>query len=120
MAVLMQCKEERMLKILKISWLLLAILIHAFVIKGYLNTGSNEAYIAEDWLMLLITFPLGIIQTFIWSYLANTFDILNSNSPLIQTIPWVLSVILGYVQWFILLPSAIKYYKSKKIKNAKI
>ena len=103
------------MKILKILWFVVNIMI--IVYFSYLHyTIDKDAVIP---FVYLITFPSGFLIPYLYmfsSYL-NTFSIKNALYISDIIIPGILFMIIGYIQWFILLPKIKKDFKSKKEKR---
>lgn len=86
---------------------------------------SNEMAFSDDELselfylrMGVLTFPAGylaVIVTYLTSELFRPFFELNLNSQLGSGVLFLLMTLVGYLQWFILIPKLFKRFFSKKI-----
>ena len=87
-----------------------------------LTCGFYCGQIVFAYLMLLITFPIGILFLFIMTILELLFnylniDIFSHNSEVaILVIQWIMMFLIGYFQWFILIPKIISYFKKRNEK----
>ena len=101
-----------MMKI-KIIWLLLNICILLYGI--YLYEIHPDGAIALTYLMFIVSFPLGFFATYILFFISkfNFLETLLQSYPFVQSIiiPWIIFVIFGYIQWFIIFPKIRKYLK---------
>jgi len=81
----------------------------------YYVTLDWDAAIPFVYLMFLLTFPSGFIIPFIYilfSYISPTYQTSISVIDNI-VIPSLLFSIIGYIQWFIIIPKVKKYLKNK-------
>jgi len=96
----------------RITWLILNITILIF--------GFYYGQIVLAYLMVIITFPFGMLVLYflsLFELFLNYFhiDVINStNETIILVSQWIIMLISGYIQWFILLPKVIKFFKKKR------
>ncbi|WP_320708485.1 hypothetical protein, partial [Enterobacter cloacae] len=101
---------------LKIFWLCMVFLILVITLSFFDGQKNSDI---EDFLiysMLLLTFPSGIIFTgiaFIILYMLTFFieEMVLNVGYIYLTIEWLFLVLVGYIQWFLLIPIIYKKYK---------
>ena len=105
---------------IKLIWffLNLAILIYGL----YLRSIAPDGAIVFAYLEYLITFPLGFFVQFVFPFatiisipIILITKLFNVSDPMIEDIivPWFAFVLLGYIQWFILVPKIKKWWSEK-------
>lgn len=103
-----------MKRILSSIWLVLCIGVLFIPLRDIHN---GEAHILFAWLMMLLTFPSGfILISSIGSvgYLLDTYFGLMLPPNEIMLFPlWFALVVLGYLQWFILVPKLWRKWLGK-------
>ncbi len=78
---------------------------------GYQQQHIHDMPVAFVWFMIFLTFPVGFAVSAVVGLLSSviTTHFGLAYHPFFDLIPfWVVSVIIGYVQWFIVLPKLIK------------
>ena len=91
-------------RIAAVIWLCLCLGVLVF---GYLERSLQGMAVAFTWLMVVLSFPLGIIGVMVagigWSSLLQSLG--YPYQPFRDELPiWVFAVVIGYCQWFVLLP----------------
>jgi len=102
----------------KIIWFTIHII--AIIYFSYLHaTIHQDAAIPFIYLMFLLSFPLGFIVPFIFIALSYIFPNIHiTHNYLFLTdivLIGILCMIIGYIQWSILIPKIKKYLKKKKL-----
>jgi len=100
----------------KITWFIFHII--AIVYFSYMHiTVHYDAAIPFIYLMLLLSFPLGFLVPFIFIPLSYILPTIHTGSNYLFLIDIVLTgilfMIIGYIQWFILLPKIRNYFRKK-------
>lgn len=85
----------------RLTWLVLAVLALGSALM-LLKAGQKDADIVLAYALLILTFPTGFI---VGPMMGSALSWDSTSSILIY---WSVSVIVGYVQWFVLVPLAIK------------
>jgi hypothetical protein len=72
--------------------------------------------VAFVWFMVILSFPLGVPGVFVagfgWPLLMNSIGF--SYMPFRDELPiWVVAVVLGYWQWFVMLPRVANWLLSR-------
>jgi len=106
--------------ILRVGWLLLSVAILVGTLALYDPVSGSDADLILVYGMLVLAFPsaflvAGLIA--LASYASDTWHLHFLSSPgygrLSILLIWVGMVIVGYVQWFILLPALISKWRSR-------
>ena len=105
----------------KLIWFILNLAILAYGI--YLRSIAPDGAIVFVYLEYLITFPLGFFAQVVSPFttivaipIILIIKLFNVSDPMIEDIivPWFAFVLLGYIQWFILIPKTKKWWKDRK------
>jgi len=102
-----------LIKIVKILWMILSVLVLLISLYSYDGSQNSDIGIFYSWSMLILSFPAGLIVSALYVVMYDVFSIVIQTSYLSIIIDWSLFFILGYLQWFVLIPALIKKYKSK-------
>ena len=106
-----------MKNILKGIWFSINLIILIYAI--YLYQIDKDGAIVFAYLMFLVSFPLGFAVPFVFicmdTCVGYDINMHYDSFPIVIDIfiPWVLFLIAGYLQWFIILPKILKYFRSK-------
>ena len=99
----------------KVIWIFLNIIV--LLLGLYLRTIAPDGAIVFIYLIYFISFPIGLIVPFIFIYLDIyfNFNIYYESYPILIDIfiPWIVFLIAGYIQWFIIIPKIKNYLKKK-------
>ena len=84
---------------------------------GYVQRAIHDMPVAFTWFMVILSFPLGIPGVLIaglgWPALMHSLG--YPYAPFRDELPiWVLAFVLGYWQWFVLLPGAARWLASRR------
>ena len=99
-------------KVLAAAWLCLCMLILWF---GVSYKASHDMPVAFFWLVTIATAPIGFLAAIAWPFVFEAFGP-TSESFAPYFVAWLVSVILGYVQWFIATPMAWRALPSLRAK----
>jgi len=105
------------MNIKKVIWFSINIFI--LIYFSYLHIAiHHDTTIPFIYLILLFTFPLGFIVSYILYFLSFLLQFIGEDSPYLVIdsiiIPWCFFLLVGYVEWFILIPKIKLYFKNKK------
>ncbi len=103
------------MKIVKLLWFFLNLIVISIVLAAYFEVGDLGVWDVLVWIMHIISFPLGSIFTFLLSNMNAVSLVDKSNAALCFILVWLGYWILGYVQWFKLLPTLLAYLRRIKI-----
>lgn len=102
--------ENKMLRVLKVVWLLCGICILIWGMQS-----SNETKLVAIYLIGLLTIPSGLVIFILGSLFSNLLR--QSNTDLGIAFDFVIyssAILMGYIQWFVILPKIIKRIKHEK------
>jgi hypothetical protein len=105
---------EVALKISKIAWLTISLLITAVLTATYNTTTQRDNDIVLGYLLIVLTFPTGSALLACGGFLLNLFSIAaipGGRLGMLLTSAALLSA--GYLQWFILLPALWRLAKKR-------
>ena len=109
-------RKPPIIKIVKMAWLLVCLLIGI----SYFNKGPVAAEYMEGFLalMTIVTFPIGylaiyLVKAMVW-FLPATLGNESVKTYNIAISLWVSMTILGYFQWFYLMPLLLGKIRSLK------
>ena len=102
-------------------WVGVCLLVHVYF-EAMLFIHENYEYsMGEMFFMTLLTFPLGVFLPYFWSII---FELLVGVSSLksfldgyfypLNLIMWISYLVLGYVQYFVLVPKILRWIRIKK------
>ena len=101
-------------------WMMLAVAVLGIT----LYLGGPDADIAMVWAMLLLGFPGSVLVTycyagiaFVWhTYIAGPQALEGGRGlfSLFVTVVWTGFFLVGYVQWFVLLPFVVRRWRSAR------
>ena len=100
-------------KYLTAIWLLSCIGILVF---AYIQNDVHDMPIAVIWLLIFMTFPVGMLAApLIGLLISNITPMLGiSYHPFSEIIVYLIALVsLGYLQWFIIVPRAIYFVRNK-------
>lgn len=106
-----------------ITWLLLCLIVllwwyYTYGLAEISDTLKNESQIYLIILMCILTFPIGFIWIYLLSlilYIAQDY-ICMQGTKIIDSIifGWLGFLVLGYLQWFLIVPSIVKKRRMRK------
>jgi len=109
--------QEEFDNIKKVLWFVINFFIMLYF-SYYHVTIHWDAAIPFVYLMFLITFPSGLIIPFIYMLLSYILPTYNAGNPYSVIgdiiIPSLLFSIIGYIQWFIIVPKIKNYLNKRK------
>ncbi|MBN1378541.1 MAG: hypothetical protein JXA04_04845 [Gammaproteobacteria bacterium] len=89
---------------LKIFWVVIALLLLAITLYGYDGEEYSDIWIVFTWGMLIISFPAGLLVSLIHLILNTVFSVTIATSYISLSLEWAVYFVLGYLQWFKLIP----------------
>lgn len=98
---------------MKIIWFIVAVLVLFVTLYSYDGKTNSDIWIFLTWSMLILSFPASLLVSLTHMLLGEFFSITVTTSYLSLTIEWGAYFILGYVQWFILIPHLITIIKNR-------
>jgi len=95
------------MKIIKALWIGAAVFVLFVTLYGFDGKPYSDFWILSTWLMLILSFPAGLVVSLVHMALGTGFSITVKTSYLSLVLEWVVYFVLGYLQWFKLLPYLI-------------
>lgn len=102
------------LNFLKTLWLSLAVLVILVTLYFYDGKEYSDIWIVLTWCMIILSFPSGLIISLIHSFIGAIFQLSIQTTVFSLLLEWAAYCLLGYYQWFVLLPSLWSKWKIKK------
>lgn len=88
-----------------IIWFLLGMFILFYSLYGFYESHHNpESNTLLGFFSIIYTLPLGTILIMYIDYIFSLFTIVSTNGYLQIVILWIITMLLSYTQWFILIP----------------
>lgn len=107
----------RIAYIIKVLWLIICV---SLALWGIL--AGNDADIVAIYLIGLFTLPSGLLVFIIVSFLFSVISKYDSSfgvtyNSVISALVFMLAIMVGYFQWYVLLPRLIKKIKNERSKK---
>lgn len=77
----------------------------------YDDKSRSDVWVLLTWLMLVLSFPAGIIVSGLHMMVGVMFDATIETSYLSLVIEWLIYFLLGYLQWFKILPCLLFVFR---------
>ena len=88
------------------TWLGLCLAVLGF---AFVQRQIHDMDIAYTYLMLFLTFPAGLLVALVLAAVGASVSL--PTGFIFALISWPLFVILGYLQWFVLLPKTVRRFR---------
>jgi hypothetical protein len=108
--VLAHYVENGSVEIAKAGWIALAVVALLVTLYGFDGKTDSEVWIILTWSMLVLSFPASLIVSLARLILSMAIE----TSYLSLVVEWVTYFILGYWQWFVLLPWLWRRWKTRR------
>jgi hypothetical protein len=98
-------------KVLATVWLMSCVAVLVF---GFVQRDIHDMPIAFTWFLFFLSFPIGSVAVAAVGYLtgAVTMELGLNYYPFWNELPmWVTGVIVGYLQWFVVVPLIARGFK---------
>lgn len=105
-------------KIIKAIWIVAAVLVLAVTLYAFDGKPNSDIGIFSVWYMLALSFPCGLLVSLAHVVLYDGLSITVETSYLSLVLDWVGAFVLGYLQWFKLLPYLITKLRGLRKKPA--
>lgn len=100
------------LRISLLIWFVACVLVLVF---AFVQRKIDDTDIAFTYFMLYLTFPVGYllaaIAGFVLFSLHDAYGIVAPGGFIPNLVAWVLFVVVGYLQWFVLLPWLVRRFR---------
>jgi hypothetical protein len=103
--------KSRIGKVLATVWLMSCVAVLVF---GFVQRDIHDMPIAFTWFLFFLSFPIGSVAVAVIGYLtgAVTLEFGLNYYPFWNELPmWVTGVIVGYLQWFVVVPLIARGFK---------
>lgn len=104
-------------KIAKGLWVVATILVLLVTLYAYDGKPNSDIEVLFAWSMIFLTFPSGLIFAGLFSIVADCLDkffaVVLYTSYLSLVLSWAGFLLLGYLQWFKLLPWLVRKIKAR-------
>lgn len=97
---------ERMLRYMRATWLVLSSVLLASVLL-LMRIGRSDADVLLTYAAAVLSFPVGLIGLPLGGQLVPTAGFAQTATL------WVVSIGLGYIQWFLIIPAIVKSARAK-------
>jgi hypothetical protein len=109
-----------MINLLKLVWFTacIGVLVYAFVVCGLLTEPMlrGECFLLTGIMMALLSFPLGLLWWVFLSAVGYGLSLAGIEIPesiSVHLIVWLGFVIVGYLQWFKLVPFLLRLFRRR-------
>lgn len=100
------------MKIIKALWIGATFFVLFVTLYAYDGKSFSDIWVFLTWLMLILSCPAGLFVSAVHYALGVGFSITLKTSYLSLTLEWAAYFVLGYLQWFKLVP-----YLSVKLRD---
>lgn len=113
--------EKGTVRIAKLAWVCMSIAVIVFAL-GVAGSGEADAYKSAEivfaYSMLILSFPISFLAPFVVSAIGYLFNLDEFGIYISNLVAWGVFFVLGYLQWFKLVPWIIEKVHGKKMKPA--
>ena len=102
------------MKIIKALWIGATLFVLFVTLYSYDGKPLSDIWIFLTWLMLILSFPAGLVVSAVHYVLGAGFSITVETSYLSLALEWAAYFVLGYLQWFKLLPYLVDKLRGLK------
>ncbi|MFY9316652.1 MAG: hypothetical protein WAO95_13985 [Burkholderiales bacterium] len=102
-------------KVGKGIWIVLALVVLLVTLYGFDGKTNSDIWIFLTWSMLILSFPASLIVSLMHMVLGVGFSITIKTSYVSLAIEWAAYFVLGYWQWFVLLPWLWGKWKTRRV-----
>lgn len=108
------------MKVLKALWIGATVFVLYVTIDGFYTARDKGIWDVLTWLMLILSFPAGLVGSLVLWALEEGFSITSRTSYLSLALGWLGYLALGYLQWFVLLPWLLRKWKARSLKAQRV
>jgi len=106
-------KASMILKISRPLWIGVTAFVLLVTLYAFDGKPESDIGIFFAWYMLFLSFPVGLLVPLIHVVLDEYFSIIVQSSYLSIALDWAGFVILGYLQWFELMPYLVATLRTR-------
>jgi len=105
------------MKIIKALWIGGTVFVLFVTLYFFDSKPNSDIWIFLTWLMLILSFPAGLVVSLVHMALGVGLSITIKTSYLSLALEWGGYFVLGYLQWFKLIPWLIEKFRSYRKKT---
>lgn len=102
------------LKIIKALWIGATVFVLLVTLYAFDGKPNSDIGIFFAWCMLFLSFPSGLLVSLVYVAVYEGLSITIETSYLSLVLDWVGFFVLGYLQWFKLVPWLIARWRSRR------
>jgi hypothetical protein len=110
------------LGVIKLAWLVLALLITVPLVVTYNPTTNRDNDILLVYALLTLTFPSGFAVAALYGVIGYTLERLFSTELPVGRLAMIVDTVVflsaGYLQWFVILPAVGRFLKRNSATNS--
>jgi hypothetical protein len=103
--------------IVKALWVGASFFVLFVTVYSYDGKTLSDIWIFLTWLMLILSSPAGLAVSAAHYALSAAFSITVETSYFSLALEWFVYFVLGYVQWFVLLPWLWRKWKARRTRS---
>ena len=111
--------NQRLIKLIKWTieslWVVAAILVLFVTMHSYDGQPFSDIWIFLTWFMLILSFPAGLVVSLVHFTLGVALSITIETSNLSLILEWGAYFLLGYFQWFKLVPWSWRKWNARRV-----
>jgi hypothetical protein len=113
-AVIPLFPKSKMLRFIAALWILACafLLVHELLLRNSSPHDFGDAEEMQELLMICLSFPIGMIGFLPFNGIAIV-PVLPENDLRSIVLSWMFPFVLGYIQWFVLVPLALRRVRRK-------
>lgn len=116
--VLAHYVENGSVGVAKVAWIGVAVVALLVTLYGFDGKTNSDIWIVLTWSMLVLSFPASLIVSLAHMALGAGLSLTIKTSFLSLAVEWATYFVLGYLQWFVLLPWLWRTWKGRRARSA--
>jgi hypothetical protein len=104
-----------LIRVIKVIWIALALIVLCVTLYAFDNKPNSDIWIFLTWSMLILSFPASLLVSLVHMALGAGFSVAVETSRPSLSVEWAAYFVLGYWQWFVLLPWIWRKWKKRSI-----
>lgn len=109
--------KRNLWRILKLGWVVLALLLLLFTMMVFDGSPNSDADIVLGYGLLVLTFPSGLLlsigEGFAGRAAFNVMGLTATTTYLSLGATWLMYTVLGYLQWFVFVPWVVRKLRTR-------
>jgi hypothetical protein len=111
----------KLLKFIRFGWVILCLFVLCISFYYSSDDPKNDIEIFLIWSMVALSFPSGFVVALVFTFLiillGDSPNTMLDSAYLFIFVTWFAYFVVGYLQWFILVPKLVKWIKKKWISS---